>query len=143
MANTLLRLLMSKIVFHWTICINIFNPAFFFFVLFTNNILVNICPSICLCFLWQYILPLYFVCKTTCSSEKYANFNWDELGFGLVETDYMYIMNCPHGESFSQGTVTRYGNFEISPAAGIINYGQVFMQIYIHTHTHNQLNFDK
>jgi hypothetical protein len=37
----------------------------------------------------------------------------------------MHVMKCTKGEKFSQGSLIRYGNIEISPAAGIINYGQV------------------
>lgn len=66
-------------------------------------------------------------------------------------------MKCSKGEGFSQGTLIRYGNIELSPAAGILNYGQVkithtiytcvslvFVSIFIqflyitHTHTHTQ-----
>jgi branched-chain amino acid aminotransferase len=34
-------------------------------------------------------------------------------------------MKCAKGEKFSQGTLMRYGNIELSPSAGILNYGQV------------------
>ncbi|KNA16101.1 hypothetical protein SOVF_092260 [Spinacia oleracea] len=36
----------------------------------------------------------------------------------------MYVMKCARGESFSGGELRRYGNIEMSPAAGILNYGQ-------------------
>lgn len=69
-----------------------------------------------------------------CSGEKYANINWGELGFDLVQTDYMYIMKSSKGDqSFSKGTLTRYGNIEISPASGIVNYGQVYAYYICHT----------
>ncbi|OVA00142.1 Aminotransferase [Macleaya cordata] len=56
--------------------------------------------------------------------EEYADMNWDELGFGLVPTDYMYVMKCSKEESFSNGELNRYGNIELSPSSGVLNYGQ-------------------
>ncbi|CAL2279538.1 unnamed protein product [Prunus armeniaca] len=56
--------------------------------------------------------------------EKYADVNWDELEFGVVPTDYMYTMKCSKGDEFSQGHLTPYGNIELSPSAGVLNYGQ-------------------
>lgn len=53
-----------------------------------------------------------------------ADIDWDNLGFGLIPTDYMYMMKCARGEGFSKGELKRYGNIEISPAAGVLNYGQ-------------------
>lgn len=53
-----------------------------------------------------------------------ADIDWDNLGFGLVPTDYMYMMKCAQGEKFSDGKLQRFGNIELSPSAGILNYGQ-------------------
>ncbi|KAL4592664.1 hypothetical protein LXL04_005667 [Taraxacum kok-saghyz] len=50
--------------------------------------------------------------------------NWDTIGFGLVQTDYMYTMKCSLGESFSKGELVPFGNINISPCAGVLNYGQ-------------------
>ncbi|KAG7594678.1 Aminotransferase class IV [Arabidopsis thaliana x Arabidopsis arenosa] len=61
---------------------------------------------------------------TSKADEKYANVKWDELGFALVPTDYMYVAKCKQGESFSKGEIVPYGDFLISPCAGILNYGQ-------------------
>ncbi|GMI70592.1 branched-chain aminotransferase 6 [Hibiscus trionum] len=56
---------------------------------------------------------------------EYANVNWDELGFSLTKTDYMYVMTFNQDEGkFSQGTITRFGNIELCPSSGILNYGQ-------------------
>lgn len=41
-----------------------------------------------------------------------------------MPTDYMYFMKCTRGESFQKGELRRYGNIEMSPAAGVLNYGQ-------------------
>ncbi|XP_022962480.1 branched-chain amino acid aminotransferase 1, mitochondrial-like [Cucurbita moschata] len=53
-----------------------------------------------------------------------CDFDWDSLGFGLMPTDYMYIMKCAINESFERGQISRYGNIELSPSAGVLNYGQ-------------------
>ncbi|XP_019420337.1 PREDICTED: putative branched-chain-amino-acid aminotransferase 7 isoform X2 [Lupinus angustifolius] len=62
--------------------------------------------------------------SNSAADENYADINWDELGFSLVPTDYMYVMKCANGEKFSQGTLIPFGNIELSPSAGILNYGQ-------------------
>ncbi|XP_043712268.1 branched-chain-amino-acid aminotransferase 2, chloroplastic-like [Telopea speciosissima] len=56
--------------------------------------------------------------------DEYADLNWDDLGFGLVPTDYMYIMKCSDNEKFSPGELNRFGKIELSPASGILNHGQ-------------------
>ncbi|XP_055960236.1 branched-chain-amino-acid aminotransferase 2, chloroplastic-like isoform X2 [Mercurialis annua] len=62
--------------------------------------------------------------QPTYSDDEYAATDWDNLGFGLVQTDYMYSMKCSKDEQFEQGQLTRYGNIELSPSAGVLNYGQ-------------------
>ncbi|GAB2254158.1 hypothetical protein Droror1_Dr00021967 [Drosera rotundifolia] len=49
--------------------------------------------------------------------------DWDNLGFGLIDTDYMYFMKS-QGGSFSKGEMRQFGNIEIRPSAGVLNYGQ-------------------
>ncbi|KAK4750058.1 hypothetical protein SAY87_027507 [Trapa incisa] len=58
------------------------------------------------------------------NSEKYADVNWDELGFSLIETDFMYVMKCSIGESFQSGSIAPFGNLELSPCCTLLNYGQ-------------------
>lgn len=58
------------------------------------------------------------------SDDDYADVDWDKLGFGLTPTDYMYVMKCSKGENFKDGRLSRYGNIELSPSAGVLNYGQ-------------------
>ncbi|KAF7130823.1 hypothetical protein RHSIM_Rhsim10G0049400 [Rhododendron simsii] len=53
-----------------------------------------------------------------------ADIDWDSLGFALMPTDFMYIMKCSRGQTFSKGELQRYGNIELSPSAGVLNYGQ-------------------
>ncbi|KAF0912637.1 hypothetical protein E2562_015310 [Oryza meyeriana var. granulata] len=54
-----------------------------------------------------------------------GDIDWDNLGFGLTPTDYMYVMRCSLEDVvFSRGELSRYGNIELSPSSGVINYGQ-------------------
>ncbi|EXB78255.1 Branched-chain-amino-acid aminotransferase 3 [Morus notabilis] len=53
-----------------------------------------------------------------------ADIDWDNLGFGFLPTDYMYVMRCPQGGNFSRGELQRFGNIELNPSAGVLNYGQ-------------------
>ncbi|XP_027346854.1 branched-chain amino acid aminotransferase 2, chloroplastic-like [Abrus precatorius] len=61
-------------------------------------------------------------------TNELAQVEWDNLGFGLQPTDYMYIMKCPQGGSFSNGELMRFGNIELSPCAGVLNYGQGLLE---------------
>ncbi|XP_020276984.1 branched-chain-amino-acid aminotransferase 5, chloroplastic-like [Asparagus officinalis] len=58
------------------------------------------------------------------SDGEFANINWDDLGFRAIPTDYTYVMKCSLGDKFTYGSLNPYGNIELSPAAGILNYGQ-------------------
>ncbi|CAA0843330.1 Branched-chain-amino-acid aminotransferase 2-chloroplastic [Striga hermonthica] len=64
--------------------------------------------------------------ESNCSpvDAEYARVDWDNLGFGLMQTDYMYMTKCERGEPFEKGRLSRYGNIELSPSAGVLNYGQ-------------------
>ncbi|KAK9149256.1 hypothetical protein Scep_008013 [Stephania cephalantha] len=53
-----------------------------------------------------------------------ADVCWDDIGFGIIPTDYMYVMRCPRDGEFSNGTLEPYGNIELSPSSGVLNYGQ-------------------
>ncbi|KAL3647378.1 Branched-chain-amino-acid aminotransferase, mitochondrial [Castilleja foliolosa] len=50
--------------------------------------------------------------------------DWDNLGFGLMQTDHMYTMKCGKDDQFKAGKLSPYGNIELSPCAGVLNYGQ-------------------
>lgn len=58
------------------------------------------------------------------SDDEYAEIDWDKVGFGLTPTDYMYVMKGTHGDDFLEGQLNPYGDIELSPAAGVLNYGQ-------------------
>lgn len=51
--------------------------------------------------------------------------NWDNVGFGLTPTDFMFLMKCPVGDKYSERHLVPYGNLEISPSSSVLNYGQV------------------
>ncbi|WCJ31248.1 Branched-chain-amino-acid aminotransferase [Euphorbia peplus] len=56
--------------------------------------------------------------------EEYADVDWDNLGFGITPADYMYTTKCCVGATFEKGQVSPYTNLELSPCAGVLNYGQ-------------------
>ncbi|MHA1240516.1 MAG: branched-chain amino acid aminotransferase [Promethearchaeota archaeon] len=49
--------------------------------------------------------------------------NYYALGFEFIETKTMFVSNYRDG-SWDEGTLVPFGNFEISPASCILNYGQ-------------------
>ncbi|MGB1623093.1 MAG: branched chain amino acid aminotransferase, partial [Candidatus Poseidoniaceae archaeon] len=50
--------------------------------------------------------------------------DWDALTFSLTPTDWMYVAEVNAGEPWMPGALTPYAEFSISPAAGVLNYGQ-------------------
>ena len=50
--------------------------------------------------------------------------DWDELTFSFTETDRMYIATCKEGNEWEPGVMQDFQNLSLSPAAGVINYGQ-------------------
>ena len=42
-----------------------------------------------------------------------------------MPTDYMYVLKCSRNGNFSKGELQRFGNIEMTPSAGVLNYGQV------------------
>ncbi|KAK5832563.1 hypothetical protein PVK06_016365 [Gossypium arboreum] len=57
------------------------------------------------------------------SDDEDADVNWDKLGFGLTQTDYMYVMSCCKDQRFLKGQLCRYANIELSPSAGGVYEG--------------------
>ena len=55
---------------------------------------------------------------------KKAAIDWDSLGFNPIETRSMFIANCPIDGKWESGSLVPYGKIELSPAAGVLNYGQ-------------------
>ncbi len=52
------------------------------------------------------------------------NIDWDKLTFSLTPTDTMYVAETTGDEPWMPGELRPYGNISISPAAGVLNYGQ-------------------
>ncbi|ONK60456.1 uncharacterized protein A4U43_C08F18670 [Asparagus officinalis] len=65
-----------------------------------------------------------FEATTYTEASELADINWDNLGFGLVPTDYMYIAKCSQNGAFSKGELQRFGPIELNPSSGVLNYGQ-------------------
>ncbi|KAF5454280.1 hypothetical protein F2P56_023957 [Juglans regia] len=61
---------------------------------------------------------------TYSETAELANIDWENLGFAFLPTDYMYIMKCARDGDFSKGELQRFGNIEMNPSAGVLNYGQ-------------------
>ena len=50
--------------------------------------------------------------------------NWDDLGFDVVETKSMFQAIHSENCQWSNGELIPYGPIQLSPAAGVLNYGQ-------------------
>ncbi|XP_051141470.1 branched-chain amino acid aminotransferase 2, chloroplastic-like [Andrographis paniculata] len=70
------------------------------------------------------VSPLRVASPASDVASEVGDIDWDNLGFGLIPTDFMYIMKSSQGRAFSKGELKRFGNIELSPSAGILNYGQ-------------------
>ncbi|CAM0872126.1 unnamed protein product [Alopecurus aequalis] len=74
---------------------------------------------------WKSSLPELDPVDRSDEENNGGDIDWDNLGFGLTPTDYMYVMRCSQGEGgFTRGELSRYGNIELSPSSGVLNYGQ-------------------
>lgn len=68
----------------------------------------------------------YPVCfQISGSDDENGDIDWDNLGFGIKQTDYMYVTKSTCDGVFEQGQLSRFGNIELNPSAGVLNYGQV------------------
>lgn len=53
-----------------------------------------------------------------------VNIDWDNLGFGIVPTKTMYLAKTSAGHDWAEGEYLPYGDLTLSPASGVLNYGQ-------------------
>ncbi|KAM2749403.1 hypothetical protein EV2_028306 [Malus domestica] len=67
----------------------------------------------------------YTTLSDSSETSELADIDWDNLGFAFLSTDYMYVMKCAQGGNFPKGELQSFGNIELSPSAGVLNYGQV------------------
>jgi branched-chain amino acid aminotransferase len=54
-----------------------------------------------------------------------VDLDWENLGFGLVPTDYMCIAKCGPDGNFCKGEMVPFGPISMNPSSGVLNYGQV------------------
>ncbi|TQE08644.1 hypothetical protein C1H46_005736 [Malus baccata] len=66
----------------------------------------------------------YTTLSDSSETSELADIDWDNLGFAFLSTDYMYVMKCAQGGNFPKGELQSFGNIELSPSAGVLNYGQ-------------------
>jgi branched-chain amino acid aminotransferase len=50
--------------------------------------------------------------------------DWDSLTFSINPTRSMFVANCKEGGEWDSGELVPYGDIKISPASGVLNYGQ-------------------
>ena len=58
------------------------------------------------------------------SEDAEPEIDWDSLTFSFTQTDRMYIATCKQGEEWDKGAMQDFQNLSLSPASGVINYGQ-------------------
>jgi branched-chain amino acid aminotransferase len=56
--------------------------------------------------------------------EPAKDIDWDALTFAFTQTDMMYVAKTKVGEPWPAGKLVPYGDIPMSPAAGVLNYGQ-------------------
>lgn len=66
-----------------------------------------------------------------------SEIKWSEITFSLTPTRTMYVATCLADESWQRGELRPYGNLSISPAAGVLNYGQGAFEGLKAYHTHD------
>ncbi|HWR44439.1 branched-chain amino acid aminotransferase [Sporomusa sp.] len=52
----------------------------------------------------------------------------DKLGFGKIFTDHMFVMDYESGKGWHNARIVPYGDFDISPAAMVLHYGQAIFE---------------
>ncbi len=62
------------------------------------------------------------ITKTTCPKAKPQDEN--NLGFGKIFTDHMFVMNYTEGMGWHDARIVPYENISLSPAAMVFHYGQ-------------------
>jgi branched-chain amino acid aminotransferase len=50
--------------------------------------------------------------------------NWDDLTFSITPTRSMWLMECDKELVWNEGQLEPFRNLQMSPAAGVLNYGQ-------------------
>ena len=55
---------------------------------------------------------------------KLQKIDWDNLTFSITPARSMFEAHCKEGGKWKEGKLVPYGDIKISPAAGVLNYGQ-------------------
>jgi len=55
---------------------------------------------------------------------KPSEIDFDHLSFSFTKTRSMYVAKCKLGEKWNSGKIIPFENLNLSPAAGVLNYGQ-------------------
>lgn len=56
--------------------------------------------------------------------ESVKNIDWNNLTFSIIPTNSMYFAECNEGKRWNPGKLVPFGFINLSPAAGVLNYGQ-------------------
>lgn len=62
--------------------------------------------------------------RSSQNDDRICDVDWDNLGFKIRETDHMFVMKCNMDGEWYRGHLEPYGVLELSPSAGVLNYGQ-------------------
>ena len=62
--------------------------------------------------------------RIVANDKQLKNINWDKLTFSITPTRSMYEAHCELDGEWDEGNLIPYGNVCMSPAAGVLNYGQ-------------------
>lgn len=65
---------------------------------------------------------------TELTSNKKDKTSADQLGFGQVFTDHMFVMDYEEGKGWINPTITPYAPIELSPASMVFHYGQAVFE---------------
>lgn len=65
---------------------------------------------------------------TELTSNKKDKTPADQLGFGQVFTDHMFVMDYEEGKGWINPTITPYAPIELSPASMVFHYGQAVFE---------------
>ena len=66
--------------------------------------------------------------------------DWNNLSFQAITTKSIFLAKCNDGEKWDNGNLVPYGDLEIPPTAGVLNYGQgVFEGMKAYRTTRNKV----
>ena len=68
--------------------------------------------------------PLALIGVRVLNRDDDSKLDWDSLTFSFTQTDRMFMATCKQGEEWQSGFMQDFQNLSLSPAAGVINYGQ-------------------